>query len=196
MIQQEFQVFTKEEQEFIRCSVLSAGIDWTNGQKYPYHEPEKVWNFEMMTHLTTRRSYGAALPMFVHRLVERSESKGEPGVVVSKTWEFFEPIFHRIREKMELPFQHILRSSLNATWSQEPLHGDPHLDHYGLRHYNMILHLTPISQGGTFIFDDNHNILEESSPAVWSATAFEGLWHAQGFCAPGETRIICVITWQ
>jgi hypothetical protein len=190
MIQQEFQVFTSKEQEFINHSVLTSRTEWLNAKVDPYTS-DKPWRFYDRTILEPEVDDH---PMFVLRLVQRNDDK--KGTVVSPYWETFETIFHRVRKKMGLPFSHVLRSSINMTWHQLPMHGVPHKDHYTIDHYNMILHLTPISQGGTFIFDENKTILTESSPSVWSATAFEGLWHAQGFCAPGETRAICVITWQ
>lgn len=193
MFQQLFQVFTDKEKHIINHSILSSGTEWLNAKANPYnYQSEVVWRFYDRTIAEPEVDDH---PMFALRLVQRKDNDA-PGFVVSPHWFLFEKVFHRVREDMQLPFKNILRSSINLTWHQLPLHGVPHKDHYTKDHYNMILHLTPISQGGTFIFDEEKNIVDESSAAVWSATVFEGLWHAQGFCAPGETRAICVITWE
>ena len=191
MIAQEFQVFTAEEQGYVEQNILSSRTEWLNAKVDPYAKSNRMWRYYDRT--ITEPEVDDH-PMFALRLVQRNNDK--EGIIVSREWTFFEDIFHRVRESMGLPFNKVLRSSINMTWNQLPLHGVPHKDHYTVDHYNMILHLTEISQGGTFIFDDDKNIIDESSPSCWSATVFGGLWHAQGFCGPGETRAVCVITWN
>ena len=185
MFQQEFQGFTEEEQSNIHNDVLHAGVEWQNVMLNPYNykTSDLAWNYELDT------------PMFAMRLVQRMP-EDKAGFVCSPHWSVFEKVFHRARERMNLPFTNILRSSINCTWHQPVDHAEIHKDHYHKPHYNMILQLTPTSRGGTFLFDEEKNLLGESDVALWSATAFGGLWHAQGFCAPGETRIVCVITWE
>jgi len=185
MIQQHFQVFTKEEQDFINNNLLSAKTEWRNAAI----QPNYIWRHYKSTLIDKDDA-----PMMAHRVVQRNDDL--EGVPVSPFWDFLEPIFHRVRKNMGLPFDHVLRSSINLTWNHPAMHSVPHKDHYKVDHYNMVMHLTPISQGGTFIFGEDEMILEESSPTVWSATSFGGLWHAQGFCAPGETRVVAVITWR
>lgn len=192
MIKQEFNVFTNEEKMFVLIDVLSSQTEWMNAKRLGTDgESDKKWNYYSRTIADKRTQYDHA--MMCLRLVNRN--KDLEGIPCSPLWDFFEPIFHRVRERMELPFSHILRSSINLTFHSTDLHGAIHKDHYSVGHYNMIFLLSPISQGGTFIFDENHEMLEESSATVWSATAFGGLWHAQGFCAPNETRAALVVTW-
>ena len=184
MMQQKFQVFTDDEKKFILENVLSSHTEYMNARHLGTDGASKnKWNHTEYDH-----------PMMCLRLVQRNSDK--EGVPCSDLWDFFEPIFHRTRKSMNLPFSHVLRASINLTFYSPDIYGNIHKDHYTVDHYNMIMHLSPISQGGTFIFDEDHNILEESSATVWSATSFGGLWHAQGFCAPDETRAVVVITWS
>ncbi len=193
MIQQEFQVFTPEEQDEVLNKVLCSETEWQNAKVNPYNykDSDLAWRYESQTYTAKVNEH----PMFALRLVQRLPDNA-PGFVASPHWLLFEKVFHRVREKMGLPFTHVLRSSINCTWHHPAMHGVIHKDHYEKPHYNMILQLSHTSEGGTFIFDDEKNMLGESDVAIWSATAFEGLWHAQGYCAPGETRTICVITWE
>ena len=157
MFQQEFQVFTDQEKEKINHSILSSGTEWLNAKADPYnYKSDTVWRFYDRT---IQEPEVDDHPMFALRLVQR-KNNDKPGFIASKHWYLFEPIFHRVREKMGLPFNHVLRSSINLTWHQLPMHGVPHKDHYSCDHYNMILHLTPISEGGTYIFDDDKNIID------------------------------------
>jgi len=193
MIKQEFEVFTNKEKKFVIENVLSSHTEYMNARHLGTDGASKnKWNYHDRTIVEPGIEYDH--PMMCLRLVQRNND--EEGIPCSDLWSFFEPIFHRIRNSMNLPFSHVLRASINLTFHSPKLHGAIHRDHYSKSHHNMILCLTPISQGGTFIFDDEHNILEESSATAWSATTFGGLWHAQGFCAPDETRAVAVITWE
>ena len=190
---QEFNVFTNAEKHFITEEVLSANTEFMNAKlNNTDGESAKKWNYHSRTIADEASPYDH--PMMCLRLVQRNDD--QEGYPVSPLWNYIEPIFHRVRTKMDLPFCSILRSSINLTFHSPDMHGVIHRDHYGTDHFNMILHLSPISQGGTFICDENKNLLEESSATIWSATAFGGLWHAQGFCAPNETRAVCVVTWR
>ena len=193
MFKQEFQVFTPEEQDEVIHKVLCSETEWQNAKVNPYNyrDSDLSWRY----HAQTCSMLVDDHPMFALRLVQRLPDD-VPGFIASPHWLLFEKVFHRVREKMGYPFKHVLRSSINCTWHHPAMHGVIHKDHYSKPHYNMILQLSPITEGGTFIFDDNKEFIAESDVAIWSATAFEGLWHAQGYCAPGETRIICVITWE
>ena len=193
MFQQEFDVFTDDEKWWITDHLLSSSTEWLNAKVNGSDgKSDKVWNFHQRTIMEKDEPYDH--PMMCLRLVDRNDDK--EGKVVDGQWTLlFEKVFHRVREKMGLPFSHVLRSSINLTWYSPDFHGAIHKDHYSVDHYNMVLILSPISQGGTFICDDEKNIIDESSPNIWSATTFGGLWHAQGFCAPNETRAVCVVTW-
>ena len=189
---QEFNVFTRAEQHFVTEEVLSANTEFMNAKlNNSDGVSTKKWNYHSRTIADEASPFDH--PMMCLRLVQRNND--EEGYPVSPLWDFFEPIFHRARTKMNLPYEHTLRSSINLTWYSPDMHGVVHKDHYSIPHYNMVLILSPISQGGTFICDEDKNIVDESSPNIWSATAFTGLWHAQGFCAPNETRAVMVVTW-
>ena len=192
LLKQKFNVFTKEEKLFVTVDVLSSHREWMNAKRLGTDgESVNKWNYHSRTIAEENVPYDH--PMMCLRLVQRNNDL--EGIPCSPLWDFFEPVFHRVRNSMELPFSHVLRSSINLTFHSTDIHGAVHKDHYSMGHYNMIFLLSPISQGGTFIFDENRTMLEESSAAVWSATAFGGLWHAQGFCAPNETRAAMVVTW-
>lgn len=191
-MQQLFSVFTNKEKHFINTEVLSAHTEWMNAKRLGTDGvSDNKWNYHSRT-IAEEAEYDH--PMMCLRIVQRNND--EEGIPCSDLWSFFEPIFHRVRKQMNLPFSHVLRCSINLTFHSPDMHGAIHKDHYSVGHYNMIFLLSPISQGGTFLFDDNHNMLEESSATAWSATSFGGLWHAQGFCAPNETRAAMVVTWE
>ncbi len=180
---QEFDVFTKQEKLFIVTELLTSHTEWMHARRLGTDGVS-----------LNKWTYDSSETMMCLRLVQRNNDL--EGIQCSPVWDFFEPIFHRVRKQMGLPFSHILRASINLTFHSPDLHGTVHKDHYSVTHNNMIFLLSPISQGGTFIFDEDQNMLEESSATVWSATAFGGLWHAAGFCAPRETRAAMVVTWE
>ena len=190
-MQQLFNVFTPSEIKYIEENILTSHTEWMNARHLGTDgSSERKWT------LYNQQEEGVEydFPMMCLRLVQRNNDK--EGTPVSPEWTFFEPIFHRVRENMNLPFTHVKRASVNLTFHSPDLHGDIHLDHYSRMHHNMIFQLSKISKGGTFIFDDDYNMLIESDVAQWSATSFGGLWHAQGFCAPNEIRAVLVITWE
>ena len=129
-------------------------------------------------------------PYMSHTLVHRHSSHSAiSGTVNSEYWEFFYPILVRIIGHEP---KAVLRANLNLTFHLPYEHGIRHVDHT-FEHNNTILYLNRFSGGGTRIYNDTGYTV---APAVYnSAITFAGLEHAQEFCAPGESRCICVYTW-
>ena len=133
MLQQEFDVFTDHEKWWITDYVLSSNTEFmdatVNGTTLGSSgKSDKKWNFHQRT--VTEQDVPEDHPMMCLRLVDR-QLHDDKGKVVSNQWgECFEKVFHRVREKMGLPFSHILRSSINLTWHSTAFHGPIHKDHY------------------------------------------------------------------
>jgi hypothetical protein len=133
-------------------------------------------------------------PYLSHVLMHRNGDNTE-GTINSMLIQEFLPIFASVTEQLGMDVKHIMRANINLTWHNPWQHGAPHRDHE-CDHHNMIIYLNEFTQGGTYIFDDNNQILDCAPAIPYGATVFGGGKHAQGFCAPGELRLIAVFTFQ
>jgi hypothetical protein len=147
----------------------STGFPW-------YYSPDDV-------------AVGTGSPFLSHGIVLK-DTQGQPvaGTVNSEVYPLFEGIFHRL-------FGHrvMLRCSLNRTFHTGRAWGTPHVDHE-FDHHNAIVYLSH-AQGGTALFDHTGCITDQSTPAYNRMVQFDGVTHAQGSCAPGETRTVLVYTY-
>jgi hypothetical protein len=178
MINTQHNVFTEQELDYLNQVVLSTDIDWSLQPRTVKHPTKGNYDHPYMSHVLVSRV-----------------NESDPGTVNSGLWDFFEPVFHRVRERMGIGCKSILRANLNLSWHHPWEYGVPHIDHQDRDHWNMVIYLTPISSGGTYIFTENLELMGQTGYDLHSAVAFPGLMHCQGFCAPGETRVVAVITW-
>ena len=94
MIKQEFNVFTNEEKMFVITDVLSSQTEWMNAKRLGTDgESENKWNYYSRTIADEFTQYDHA--MMCLRLVQRNNDL--EGIPCSSLWNFFEPIFHRVR---------------------------------------------------------------------------------------------------
>ena len=132
-----------------------------------------------------------------HCLVKRPEiDDGREGEITSPTFALFYDIFKNFCDSNNITVNKIHRAHLNCSFYMPEKHGDIHVDHPNYKHYNFLLYLNDFSDGSTYIFDDANNIQEIITAQKYKAVVFAGLKHSQGFCLPGERRIVCVITFS
>lgn len=167
---------TLHEANFIKDHILSDSFPW----------------FYQERAIPKNKKYSSVgYPFMAHNLMLRAESKKrEPGIVNSTYFDFFYEIFKR-NCKTEHNF--LLRMSLNLTFFHPEKHGDIHVDH-DFNHSNMIIYLNQFSDGKTYLFNDKNEIVDEISPSLNTGCIFPGTMHAQGFCSPGESRLILIAT--
>ena len=130
-------------------------------------------------------------PFMCHNLMARAESKlREPGRIYSNYFDFF----HNIFKKNCSDHVFLLRMSLNLTFFHTEQYGDIHVDH-DFEHNNMIIYLNSFTNGKTYLFDDNYQLTDEIVPEKNLGCIFPGSFHAQGFCGPGESRLVLIATY-
>jgi translation initiation factor RLI1 len=56
------------------------------------------------------------------------------------------------------------------------------------------MYVNNFSNGNTYIFNEHDEIIKESIQDKDKFIVFSGEPHAQGFCAPGEMRIVLAYT--
>jgi hypothetical protein len=170
---------TPEQDKIISQEVLGSWFPW-------YYNPQttspKYFDYG---HVLMKRS----------DLFEDEPNKGKPGIIASDNFHFFFGIFENFCKMNDIKFSTIHRSNLNCSFYMPEQYGDIHIDH-NYPHYNFILYLNDFSQGSTYLFNDDNSILKEITASKYKAAVFDGLPHSQGFCAPGERRIVCVITFS
>jgi hypothetical protein len=133
-------------------------------------------------------------PYLSHILMHRTQDN-QPGEKGSMLYDTLMPVFQSVTDQLNMNVKHVMRANINLTWHHPQMHGAPHRDHQ-CDHYNMIIYLNKFTQGATYIFDDNNQILDCAPSLYRGATVFGGGKHAQGFCAPNELRLIAVFTFQ
>jgi hypothetical protein len=180
--------FTESEQNYVKRVVLGPDVDWTL-------RPRTIKFYDDID--VSRGVPDRDHPFMSHQLVSRSDTDGKEGTQSSGLWDWFKPIFHRTREEMGIGYSSVLRANLNLSWHFPWDYGVPHYDHdHDVPHWNMLFYLSRISTGGTYLFEEFGKPVEEQPPFdQYSALAFDGGLHCQGFCAPGETRAIAIVTW-
>lgn len=133
-------------------------------------------------------------PYLSHVLMHRTHDN-EPGEVGSMLYDTLLPVFQDTTQQLGMSVKHVLRANLNLTWYHPQTHGAPHRDHT-CEHHNMIIYLNEFTQGGTYLFNDDDTILDCVPSVYRGASVFGGGKHAQGFCSPGELRLVAVFTFQ
>lgn len=162
-------VLLDRELEQIHALVDSTSFPW-------YYSPDDV-------------APGTGSPFLSHGIVLKDAAgRACSGTVNSEVYPLFEEIFHRL-------FGHrvLLRCSLNRTFHTGRAWGTPHVDHE-FPHHNAIIYLSHAS-GGTVLFDSAGAVTDHSTPVYNRMVQFDGVTHAQGSCAPGETRTVLVYTY-
>jgi hypothetical protein len=131
-----------------------------------------------------------------HCLVKRPDvDDGREGDIVSPIFQIFHNIFNKFCKSHNIKFNKIHRAHINCSFYMPEEHGDIHIDHK-FPHYNFLLYLNDFSKGSTYIFNEDNTVYKAVSASKYKAVVFDGQKHSQGFCSPGERRIVCVITFS
>jgi len=133
---------------------------------------------------------------FAHTLMERDElNRPITGKINSELFKKFADLFLDICSKNQISVNCILRAAINCTYHYPDKLGEVHIDHDGFDHYNFVMYLNNFDNGSTYIFDElGNNFLKEAIADKNKFIIFNGLPHAQGFCAPGQLRRTLVFT--
>jgi len=175
-------VLTDAERIFVQNNILSENpptFPWFYiGSTVDYHDPEHDHEY------------------FIHTLVHRIENSSDESIesrINSRFFSFFNKIFFRVCEKADIYPKKIFRAAVNLTLHQPVDHGGIHLDHF-FEHKNFLLYLNDFTGGSTYVYNENHEVIEEIQAKKNRAVIFDGKYHAASFCAPKEKRVVAVFT--
>ena len=155
-------------------------------------------NFTWKCNITTvasdnKRKYYA----YFHNIVARHQpDKQEPGVIESPYAPILITMFKRLCETNGFKVNNIYRMAVNCTHYDIDEYCGIHRDHY-FPHKVFIFYLNEVDYGYTYLFDE-----ENGEPVYWikpekdKMIIFDDQYHAQGFCAPGQKRIVLVATFD
>lgn len=134
--------------------------------------------------------------IFCHVLMNRNnEVANAPGVVNSYKYEDFKNIFLKVCKANGIEVNVILRAAINRTFHIAEKFGHIHQDHK-FPHKQFIWYLNDFTDAPTYIFDENMCLVKTTCVGKNKAVIFDNQFHAQGVCAPGETRIAVVFTFN
>ena len=170
-----------------KCSLTQLQIDFFQhvlSSKFPwFYEKEK--NHDESTFW-----------LFVHALMHRNEEfKPVEGTINSPYYDICIDIFKNFCAEHNIEVDTVFRAALNSTLHSPYSRTRIHTDHK-FEHNNFILYINEFTQGQTYIFDNDHNLVKQIEPALHKAVIFSGEPHAHNFCSPNERRIILVITFS
>jgi hypothetical protein len=166
----------------------TAFIDHCLGYNFPYYQVLATDKDERID-----KQYIFAHTLMKPKIDSDGKNINEEGVVNSPYYYAAIKIFRRFCEENNIPYSKILRAALNVSHHSTYKYGAIHVDHK-FPHYNFLMYLNDFTDGNTYIFDDNLDLLEEVIPEKNKVVVFDGKKHAQGFCAPNEKRIVLVVT--
>lgn len=142
--------------------------------------------------ITTSQRYHQFTNVLLNR--QKIESPDKSGIPNNpQFWPPIEKFFLRICKDNYINVKYIYRCAINGTTYHQDKHCDIHRDH-DFEHYNFLMYLNDFNSGYTYLFDDKYNIKQTITPQKNKAVIFDGCWHAQGFCSPGQTRFVLIIT--
>jgi hypothetical protein len=153
-------------------------LDLTESPNFPYFWNKSTDNYKQFGHVLSYR-HPSNTPV--------------EGVSNSIYYEDFKKVFLDICNKNDIKVNAILRSSVNCTYHSSQKIGDIHTDH-SFSHNIFIMYVNKFSNGNTYIFNEHDEIIKESIQDKDKFIVFSGEPHAQGFCAPGELRIVLAYT--
>lgn len=154
------------------------------------------YNFPLFYQKTTSERYW----QYSHTFLVRNTLGNEQleGIVNSNNYKLAYELFKSICDSNGLIFKKIYRAALNSTGYHSDLHGDIHNDLLENTKHNVFLfYLNNFDYGYTFLFDDNDRIIHTIKPQKNKVVVFDGKYkHAQGFCSPGQRRLILVFNYE
>lgn len=132
---------------------------------------------------------------FFHSLMNRQFDPDRDGVINSTRFDIFVKIFLRLLKQEGITASKIYRACINNTFAHSDKHGNIHTDHH-YDHCNFLLYLNDFDDGDTYLFDSDNKIKYTIKSEKYKMAIFEGDYHAQGFCRPGQMRSVLVFTFK
>lgn len=163
---------TDEDKEFVQ---------FVESDSFPVFRQHSVGNYSCFTHTLMRR----------HRL-------GIPtrGEINSAHYEAAEMLFLNFCDQQNIKVNNIIRAAINFNTYEGEGWLPPHVDH-DFPHQVFIGYLNEFSNGSTYLFDDDENVIHEFVPKLNDAIVFDGQTkHSASSPKPSEVRIVLVITFD
>lgn len=153
-------------------------IDFIMSNNFPWYYMQATENYKTMAHILMTPSH--------------EEERGKENS--HHTWAA-EEIFDRICGENFIRADTIYRMAFNISFHEPTRHGDIHVDHH-YPHYVMVIYLNDFEEGKTFLFDKKYKEIDSYQPKKNKFIVFEGCNHAQGYCAPNQSRLVLVVTFS
>jgi hypothetical protein len=163
--------FNKHEQDF---------VEFVLGNSFPWFAIMSTDNFRAMAHILMLRAKDE-LPV--------------RGQVNSPFYQVCEQLFLRLCKANNITVRTIYRATINMTFADPSVHGDPHRDHE-FPAKNLIIYLNEFDDGRTFLLDDDFQIVDWVEPEKGKFAVFDDIPHAQGFCKPQQRRVVMLFTFD
>lgn len=154
---------------------------------------------------------GVNYPGLAHTLVDRVENidkyEKQEDRILSKYWEsHFGELFYAFTRRHMIPVERVCRAAVNLTTHAPYEHGEPHIDHY-FPHKLFLYAINAFDGGETILFDKRADNGDPNKLTVvppigqrvhmeqGKAICFDGdIYHANAFTAPGQYRLIFVVS--
>jgi hypothetical protein len=178
-------LLTPQEHDFIQNGVFGLYFPWFVN----YQEVDVLCDID--SRIVDKISNPS---FFGHRLMQRSTTPGQPGVVSSSHYAGFEAIFLRWCKDNNYPVSTILRAALNISVYNDAEFSLPHHDHH-FPCNNWIMYLNSVD-APTLLFDNDYNIIDSIPAEKYQAVAFPSILHAHKFAPVNELRYVVVFTFE
>jgi hypothetical protein len=156
-------------------------LEYVLGDNIPWFRQHVTDNYNMFAHVLSRRD---------------PEEKEIPGVVNSAYYDICYQIFKNFCDSHNVPVSVVYRAAINCSEHSPDVMTDIHTDHPTFEHKNFLMYLNDFNEGPTYLFDDDHNLTYTVVPEKYKAVVFSGQNHSNGFCKPGERRVVLVFTFN
>ena len=130
-----------------------------------------------------------------HTLMNRNgDQLPETGIISSPYYEPMISIFKDFCLSKDIQYKTIFRAAINSTSYHDLEMAEIHIDHR-FEHKNFIFYINQVSQGSTFIYNQDETTLEDViAPEKNKGVIWDGRPHAQGWCGLDERRLVLIVT--
>lgn len=155
-------------------------IEFVLGNAFPWFAIMSTDNFRAMAHILMLRA---------------KDEEPIKGQINSPFYQVCEQLFLRLCRENNIKVRTIYRATINMTFADPSIHGDPHRDH-PFPAKNLIIYLNEFDDGKTFLLSDDYQIVDAITPAKNKFAVFDDIPHAQGFCKPQQRRVVMLFTFD
>jgi hypothetical protein len=117
------------------------------------------------------------------------------GKINSSIYDNCYSLFKDFCEQNSIEHNTIYRTSLNSTYHIPDDMVDIHIDHHK-EHKVFLLYLNEFTEGYTYIFDKDNNLIKTVYPQKFKGVVFSGEPHSHGFCSPFQRRLVLVVNFS